>query len=289
MNKRLTILILLLAWLFNVSNVSGQQPTLCINADSLHHTRFGYPLQKQQWRISRDSSGKSNVSFGHINFGLSDQPSDWKGHAWFSLSFTADQKLRGQALAMRINHDGASLIYLDDRLVGRVGTIGAGNQLLEPRRAPWQLIPFTINDEKPHKLKILYANDRAYFSDFIGFQIWMDTYANMSAGTLQRVQYNDELLLSVGAQFALVLLHLFFFIFYPRQRLNLYYCLFVSCCALTIWLRYFGASTIFPDRQLLADQVFEIAIVAGTYFAAILLYGVSIPNSPVSASFSWAL
>ncbi|PUZ19691.1 Signal transduction histidine kinase [Chitinophaga costaii] len=272
LRKALFVLVLLLIgppmWL------CAQSPVFMLRADSLAQYPQGYPLHHQNWALNQ-------LRTLHPNFGVRTAPPEWKGSGRFTCRFLVDSSLRGRLLALRINHDGASVIYLDGREIGRIGQMDAGQQLRVPQRSPWNLFPFTINDMQPHELQLLYANNKAYFPEFTGFQVWVDTYEHLSATQLQRLQYNDGLLFSVGAQVALVFLHIFLYIFYPWQRLNLYYSIFVGLCAATLYLRYFVANTLSPPYQYLAATVFDIAMILAIFFAAVLLYSVSYGKLPL--------
>ena len=84
-------------------------------------------------------------------------------------------------LVLRINHDGASEIYLDGQRIAGVGKVGRSAKQMVAGRAPYQIIPVLISDTLPHLIAVRYSNFNAPFPNFIGFQIWVGRYEQLAA------------------------------------------------------------------------------------------------------------
>ncbi|WP_162842823.1 7TM diverse intracellular signaling domain-containing protein [Mucilaginibacter pineti] len=112
------------------------------------------------------------------------------------------------------------------------------------------------------------------FPDFVGFQTWIGDYQRLYQFTRRNDELIKDMRICSGAQLALALLHLFLFLFYPRQKLNLYYVIFS--------VLFFGTNlavsgdnvTGNPLMQWWWQHIFWICGVIGTISAWHLLYAV---------------
>ena len=266
----------------------AQQVITNLSADSLSKYPKGKPLQRLQWLYqSGDNQNWKKVTTKeqhwekvHTNFGSNKPLANWNGMGWFRLWFKADSSLRNQMLALRINHDGASEIYLDGEKIGGYGKVASTKQHMVASRAAFHVIPFKINDHKPHLIAVRYSNHFNYFPEFIGFETWIGSFDQLSAAASTSMQRNDFLLISAGAQLALALLHIFLFAFYPKQKLNLYYSLFVLLSASTIAIPFIISDTTDPAIQAVANNVFAVAITLSTLAIGLLFYAISFPVLP---------
>lgn len=287
-NKLLSIAAIFIFISINFSTfpLFAQNNLKIINADSLAHRPDGLKLQNAAWQFHpgdrlewKDTSFKTqNWAITPTNFGNFQPLKNWRGIGWFRLWVEVGPSLQNKMLALRINHDGASEIYLDGQKIAGFGKVGHSAQQMRSARAHYQIIPVLLRDTFPHLLAVRYSNFHAYFPDFIGFQVWVDRYQQMA--TLNKIQANDFSLISAGAQIALVLLHFFLFVFYPGQKVNLYYSFFVLMSATSIYLKYIFAGTTNPALQVLSDQVFEAAVILAAVAGGLFLYAVSYQQLP---------
>lgn len=286
---RYKILFLVISLCFSgITVLPAQTPVQHLTTDSITFKPDGLLFKQSNWRFHAGDSlswndpayADTNWKTAATNFGDQHPLSGWNGIGWFRLWFTTDASLQTTILALRINHDGASEIYLDGQKIAGFGKVGHSKQQMVAARAPYQIIPFSINNSKPHLLAVRYSNFNAYFPGFIGFQVWVNTYSNAAQAVLTHAQRNDYMLISVGAQVALVLLHFFLFLFYRRQKLNLYYSLFILCSAATLYIRYIYIGTTHPATQVLTSAIFDNVIIIATVTAGLFLYAVSYPVLP---------
>lgn len=279
--KHLWACSLLMSLLF-CNTVSGQSKINPLNADTLLGQKPEYPITKLNWRFqSGDDHNWAKISFADsswkmvtTNFGKGNELKEWQGIGWFRLWVRVDTGLTQKTLGLRINHDGASEIYFDGKYLAGFGKIGRSKAETQIRRAPFDVTPININDTKPHLLAIRYANYRHIFPDFIGFQAWIGDYDRLSTVTQRNYNLFYDMNLCSAAQLSLALLHLFLFLFYPKQKLNLYYVIFSVLFAGTNLAVRGDSITDNPIMQWWWQHIFWICGVLGTVSAWHLLYAV---------------
>jgi signal transduction histidine kinase/DNA-binding response OmpR family regulator len=205
-------------------------------------------------------------------FGKTNAPRHWRGMGWFGIWVRADTGLVNRKLFIGINHDGASEIFMDGKPMGGYGKVGHSAQQMEATRAPRELIPLWFADTRPHLLTIRYSNFFGVFPDFFGFQLSIGDYVNRAEKTRASKQLFDYLPMFAAAQLILGLLHFLFFLFYPRQKLNAYYALFVLLVGINGIAVYQFYLTPYPSVQYLADFTTTACRVLIMWSAVLLLY-----------------
>jgi signal transduction histidine kinase/DNA-binding response OmpR family regulator len=276
------MIITLLMGLFCCSLVFGQSGTIRLNADTLLGKKIEYPLIKQKWAFQNgDNAAWAQPGYADTgwlktvtNFGEGKELKVWRGIGWFRLWVQADTGLTQKSLGLRINHDGASEIYIDGKYRGGFGKIGHSKAETQIRRAPYEVISVELNDTKPHLIAIRYANFGHVFPNFIGFQTWIGNYDRLYQVTRRNYDLFQYMWLCTAAQLSLALLHLFLFLFYPKQRLNLYYVIFSVLFAGSNMSVSGDAIAANPLMQWWWEHVFWICGVLGTISAWHLLYAV---------------
>ena len=253
-----------------------------LSPQSLYGKKTEFALTDQQWRFHTGDNGlwatssitDSSWKTTTTNFGEGKELEGWQGIGWFRLWIQADTALTKKPLGIRLNHDGASEVYIDGKYRGGFGKIGRSKAGTQIRRAPFEVITFDINDTQPHLIAVRYANYGHIFPDFIGFQTWIGDYARLSKETRHNYELTNDMNLCSAAQLSLALLHLFLFLFYPKQRLNLYYVIFSVLFAGTNLAVCGQNITDSPLIQWWWQHIFWICAVLGTVSAWHLLYAV---------------
>lgn len=249
--------------------------------DSLSHTYL--PLQHINWRFhpgddaswALPNSSDTGWSNNSIKFGEQDLPDQWTGIGWFRIWLKKDDATHINAWGLAINQDGASDIYLDGQKIAAIGKVDESKQTYKPARDPFLTIPLAITDTLPHLLAIRYCNYDHYFSSFVGFQAWISEANFMLAKQQSDQRFYDYLLMSGAAMSMLILLHLLLYAFYPKQKVNLYYSLFVFGTTVSLFARYEAIVTRDPGMQLLLYKIFSASISLMPFLFALLLYHVS--------------
>ncbi|MDP9078673.1 MAG: ATP-binding protein [Bacteroidota bacterium] len=206
------------------------------------------------------------------SFGKTNAPLRWRGMGWFGLWIRADTGLVNRKLYLSINHDGASELFMDGKPIGGYGKVGHSAKQMEAIRAPRELIPLWLADTRPHLLTIRYSNFFGVFPNFWGFQLSIGDYARRAEKTSESKKLFDYLPMFAAAQLILGLLHFLFFLFYPRQKLNAYYALFVLLIGINGIAVYQFYLTPYPSVQYFADFTTSACKVLIMWSAVLLLY-----------------
>lgn len=246
------------------------------------------PLEKSLWKYmpgdniqwAQPSYKDNSWASSTINFDNNTLPPQWKGYGWFRIWIKKDSKLSLNTWGLRINHDGASQIFWDGKKIDSIGRFATNADSIKIARAPYAVFPVAITDTMPHLLAIRYANFKPVFDDFAGFQVWIGDMNSMNQKAKSDQRFYDFLLISVGIQAMLVLLHLLLFVFYPRQKINVYYSAFVFVLATAALTRYLTISTTSPGMQYACYKVFTIMITLIPFTSALMFYQVSFNRIP---------
>lgn len=167
----------------------------------------------------------------------------WDGAAWFRLRLDVDENLANQPLALRVQHWGASEIYIDGKLIRRFGAIGSESDTeYNPRSIP---VAFVFTEGGSHTLAIRYSYKAARDSTsgigrwlinakmFPGFYAFVQPAGRAAESFASRTRNSLGHRLFVGILVALALLHFLLYLFYRRERANLFYSIFAFTLAIT--------------------------------------------------------
>ncbi|HEX8636744.1 MAG TPA: SpoIIE family protein phosphatase [Pyrinomonadaceae bacterium] len=192
-----------------------------------------------------DDSGWKTITNKEINADPSAALGNWNGKAWFRLRVRVDERLINQPLALRMWHWGASETYLDGALVQSYGIIKPDGE--EEQYNPRGLfVPVVFTSVGEHTIAVRYSFSAA--SDLTeGRGRWL-TGGGFMPGFLLTIsearnaarRIEDRALgvrldyVFVGLLFAFAFAHFLLYVFYRRERGNLYYSFFVAGLAVTI-------------------------------------------------------
>lgn len=213
-------------------------------------------------------------------FGNTNAPKNWYGEGWFGAWVKADTTLINKKLSLRINHDGASEIFIDGRPIGGYGKVGHTIASTENARAPRQIIPIWLSDAKPHLLSIHYANHKAVYADFAGFEVWIGNYERISARLSRSSFLLNAIPLCAAAQIVLALLHFLLYLFYRKRGIYLYYAAFVFFVGVSAIGVYFFYQAPTPQLQWIAELSGSLCKVLQLWTGVMLLYKIGLGRSP---------
>lgn len=164
---------------------------------------------------------------------ISNLEDKFTGFGWFRLHLQIDSSLRNKTFALNIVQQGALEIYLNGELINSVGVLGLTEDIEEitnPKALPY-LISF--NSSTNYILAIRYSNLHAYYNlkkyreADAGFHISIlphETAIQRLKGTIQ----GTYLILAIFMiLLVLSLIHFLLFLFYRKQKSNLYYSIFM--------------------------------------------------------------
>jgi signal transduction histidine kinase/CheY-like chemotaxis protein len=244
--------------------------------DSLWFFHAGELPKAQQHAIS--TTGWDTLHY--TGFGNQNAPRGWHGVGWFGSWIRAGTGLVNKKLSLRINHDGASEIFLDGKPLGGYGTVGNSAKEMEAMTARRELIPIWLADTRPHLITIHYSNFFKVYADFYGFQTWIGDYQKLAPKIQTANERFNFMLMCAAAQLILGFVHFLLFLFYPKQKLNLYYALFVLLVGFNEIGIYLFYRTNTPIVQFLAQSLMDGGKVIMMWAAVMLLYTLDYKRVP---------
>lgn len=188
------------------------------------------------------------------------------GFGWFRLHLQIDSSLRNKTFALNIVQQGALEIYLNGALINSVGVLGLTEDIEEitnPKALPY-LISF--NSSTNYILAIRYSNLHAYYNlkkyrePDAGFHISIlphETAIQRLKGTIQGTYL---ILVIFMILLVLSLIHFLLFLFYRKQKSNLYYSIFMilfSGLIFSIFLR----NSVYGDPLFVHQVSFIISLI----------------------------
>ncbi len=288
--KRLLLVLALRlgGWGVAAGVVREQPSVLHLTSDRLGAAPEGLLLDAAGWRFQAGDHpawaqpGFDDRGWAPVNsfFGQANPLPGWRGMGWFRLWVRVDPSLVDQILALQIDYDGASEIYLDGRRIGGFGKVGRSKAQVEPFIPYHFLTPLRVSDTGPHLIAIRYANFDPNSPSYTGFKSWLGTHGQLYKYVTEWVRFNGYTLIGFAAQMAMVLLHLFLFLFYPQQKANLYYSLCVFFLGGSVLASYVIVQTTDPAWQRLVQVGMDVCKVLCTVMAAILMYSIGYPRLP---------
>lgn len=212
-----------------------------------------HPGDSAQWADSSFNEGKWNSRNTWLNTD-SLTLREFPGIAWFRLRFDVDSLLKDKPLALVMDQEGASEIYLDGKLIHSFGTPST-DPLKEIRKNPHEMpISFSLDPTRKHVLAVRYSNHKA-FSD-------QKRYGQESPGFLLKIVGLDialyryklfylwlssVLVFLSGSLLAFGFFHLILFVFYHREKSNVYYSAFSIMAGLTMLISFLSSHYPEPD------------------------------------------
>jgi serine phosphatase RsbU (regulator of sigma subunit) len=204
--------------------------------------------------------------------------SGWNGIGWFRLRMRVDSALEGEPLALVMGQWGASEVYLDGKLVQRFGTVSAtpeGEQTFDPKYSPRGLV---FKGAGEHLLAVRLSvnafrdisSDRGRWLESLGFRPGFHaSIAGLDSAITRRESSlkseTGQNILDLGVCAAIGLLHLLIFLYYPRQRANLFFSLTLLSIAANI-----------VATLLILYGAYDVRITAFLYFSTLLASAVAV-------------
>lgn len=209
----------------------------------------------------------------------------WPCIGWFRLIVDVDSVLRGKPLALQVRQMGASEWFMDGRRLfafGRVGSSSADEQRLEDQNPR-----FILLDGKPrHLLAVRYSSFTAapYWREnnpggftSIGLHVAAGDPQRLTALITESITEADlSRVLGCAIPFALAVLHLLLFVFYPRFKPNLYNALWMGGLAVLLYFRDAHQASL----ALLWQEIEPAVAVAASVFGLLTAYSLRYRSHP---------
>lgn len=226
--------------------------------------------------------------------------SGWPGIGWFRLRLAVDPELAGVPIAIQLFHNGASEIYVDNRVVhsfGRVSASEDSEQTYDPNRTP---VPVVFDRPGEHMLVVRYscaetADGKRTVGRVLTGNVLPAGFQGMLADAASATTvYGADLTVTaffstsfIGVLSAFGALHLFLYLFDRRQRANLFYSLFAFSFALNSFCNLLMTATHIGYGGTAYVMMANRAFIAGifVFFLAFLYAAFAFPVP----RFYWAI
>ncbi|WP_138429693.1 SpoIIE family protein phosphatase [Fodinibius saliphilus] len=205
------------------------------------------------WQRSSTYLGSSELSF--IN---------WEGIGWFRFHFKVDSTLVNYPLALIMEqHNGASEIYLDGKLLYEIGEVSSFKENNIPKRDN-NPRPLIIQDTAHHVLAVRFANyDASTFEEYnstAGFRFLFGDLQHAINSTVEDTTGSPWWqLFFAGGLIAFTIIHFLLFVFYPSEKKNLYFAVFTFFLAA---LTYSVVESNFSESPLMAITLFRFSLMS---------------------------
>jgi class 3 adenylate cyclase len=155
------------------------------------------------------------------------------GVGWFRLHVVIDSSLRNKTYALLMTQQGASEVYLNGKLIHKFGVFGLTEDAEEVRDP--KLIPglITFGDSLEYLLAVRYSNHKArhnlkvYREANAGFEMSLRDHTVAMRGLHTQVVATYLILFLFMVFLVLGIVHFLLFLFYRKQKSNLYYSIFM--------------------------------------------------------------
>jgi serine phosphatase RsbU (regulator of sigma subunit) len=188
-----------------------------------------------------DDSGwdylSTNLSQADLSF------MDWSGIGWFRKQFRVHQSLRGQPIALIVErHLGASEIYLNGRKIYELGDFSTDPESVVSYNSNNPLaIVFSNQEIQTVAVRFINPNysETELMMGYNGFRFLLGDWETHQAETFSFLsQWTGRNLFYIGALIAFGIIHFLLFVFYPTEKRNLYFAIFVGFLAILSYLIY---------------------------------------------------
>jgi hypothetical protein len=191
-------------------------------------------FEDRDWKIVDPALELDSIPEGFFN-----------GICWFRTKFSVKPDQVNTVLGWNIDHHGASEVYLDGKLVGGFGKV-SNDPMQEKGCSPDGPILFSVGDTNSHCFSVRYSNHKA----FSFFKKYSESHAGITSrfvpypfALYEETDYKERqwftFTLLFGFFITLSIVHFLLYLFYRKQKQNLYYSIFVfffSCMILTPYL-----------------------------------------------------
>lgn len=167
----------------------------------------------------------------------------WEGIGWFRLALDVDSSLVGKSLGIDIPvQNGASEFYLNGTLLYSFGIVSADStkEVFANDRTPKSIV---FNKPGLNVLAVRYSNHKA--ENFVesgynaGFRYLLVDLNYQISSALRTTRWTSvHQFLFTGILLVFTIIHFLLFLFYPKQKQNLYFALFTSAFGLLNFLSY---------------------------------------------------
>jgi len=209
------------------------------------------------------------------NIRLEDIPENtWKGNGWFRKIIVIDSLLINKPIGLSVNHFGASQIYLNGKIVKEFGKVGFNEdeeEIYQPRDIPFAV---QLDSNIVYSLAIRYSNHLSISEDFFfskffrraGFRFRISDMDEMIQNSVESEGVTFAVNMGIAGLFlSLAILYFLLFLFYSRNKENIYYSFF------TLFIAFAFAHSMI-QRFVHSDVTFYIVLLIIGSFAIVFTF-----------------
>jgi len=292
MNSKYRLVFILFFCLFSVSLFGIENDNLIFKLDSISgtidlDTLWRYHLGDDTLWANQDfDDSEWDTISTQLNLLRIDEGT-FEGLGWFRLHIRIDSTLRNKSFALLIDQQGASEIYLNGNLIQSFGTFSDSiekEKTSNPKMLPGLL---QFNNGLNYVLAVRYSNLNAHRN--------LKIYQEANAGFELRIEDHEIAMQNLKGQLranclvgfllmiflVLSMVHFLLFIFYRKQKSNLYYSIFMLLFSGIIFL-IFLSNGITEYPPLLIKAGFVISLVFPLFFLPLtgFLYSLFMDKTP---------
>lgn len=208
--------------------------------DSLEWAAVDY--EDSRWEFISTNLTQADLSFV-----------EWDGLGWFRKKLKVAPELREKPLALLIDrHLGASEIYLNGEKIHELGTFSTNPEEVKTysRNSP---VVIVFPNREEHVLAVRFINpdvsETGKLMGYNGFRFLLGDWETHQANRYSYIaEWTSRNMFYIGILLAFAIIHFLLFVFYPVEKRNLYFSLFVALLAVLFYLFY---------RVELSDYTFD--------------------------------
>jgi adenylate cyclase len=245
-----------------------------------------HPGDDTLWSDPRYNDSQWDTLSSIINL-ASHPDSIFKGYGWFRISIRIDSSMRNQSFALYIDQQGASEVYLNGKLIQKFGSFGKEDTVEMVTNPKWLpgIIQFT--DSLDYVISVRYSNLEAhhnykrYRKEEAGFTMVLGSFQKVMENINDHVTVSFFILFLFMIFLILSLIHFLLFLFYRRQKSNLYYSIFMILFSSLIFITFL-TNSVSEYPPLINKAGFIILLLFPLFFVPLIgfLYSLFMKSVP---------
>lgn len=213
-------------------------------------------------------------------------PFQYKGNVWFRSTFKITQKEISKSLSLLVKQFGASEVYIDGKLLRKFGTVGNSittEEAFNPLNIPES---FIIDSIGTHTIAVRYSNhqtlnDNELEAELDAFDLHIEL-TEQAILVYKFKEFKESILTSIGIGgfLSLSLMNFILFLFYKREKANLFYSLFSGAVAISFILQSIEYKSGSASTVVLMNQLNVCFVLLSNFFLVALVYSFVYEKNP---------
>jgi serine phosphatase RsbU (regulator of sigma subunit) len=214
------------------------------------------------------------------------EDNSFKGNLWLRSTFEIKESQASHPLSLVIKQYGASEVFIDGKLVysfGKVSISMSEEENYNPNGIPFS---FTIDSAGKHVIAVRFSNheflhDGLYKSKAEAFDLKINVFSDaVSEFKIKIFRENIIPAIGIGIFLTLSIFNFILFLFYKRDKSNLYYSLFSAFVSLSFLIGALKYSLHDVTDIILFDKINDALLLMSNFFLLTLVYTFSYPQKP---------